>query len=158
MRSSGNEKILSIPSSRHRERLLRSAAIQPPSCERSGQLFLGLVLMLALLVTPNEVWSFSPIHHHLQIELEPSSRFARIEDTIQFKPSHKNNCESFAFYLHADLKLNRHQVPAGWQMQTSKYKSDGYPSPRCCITVCHDVPDSNQTSKISYNFSFLKKS
>ena len=125
MRSSGNEKILSIPSSRHRERLLRSAAIQSPSCERSGQLFLGLVLMLALLVTPNEVWSFSPIHHHLQIELEPSSRFARIEDTIQFKPSHKNNCESFAFYLHADLKLNRHQVPAGWQMQTSKYKSDG---------------------------------
>ena len=113
MRSSGNEKILSTPSSRHRERLLRSAAIQPPSCERSGQLCRGLVLMLALLVTPNEVWSFSPIHHNLQIELEPSARFARIEDTIQFKPSHKNNCESFAFYLHADLKLNRHQVPAG---------------------------------------------
>ncbi|SVB97965.1 uncharacterized protein METZ01_LOCUS250819, partial [marine metagenome] len=86
---------------------------------------LGLVLMLALAVIPSGVWSFSgdPIHHHfLQIELEPSSRFARIEDTIQFKPP-KENCESFTFYLHADLKLNRHQVPAGWQMHISNHKS-----------------------------------
>ena len=85
---------------------------------------LGLVLMLALAVIPSGVWSFSgdPIHHHLQIELEPSSRFAKIEDTIQFKPP-KENCESFTFYLHADLKLNRHQVPAGWQMHISNHKS-----------------------------------
>ena len=79
-----------------------------------------LVLMGA--VTP--VWSFSngPIHHHLRIELEPSSRFARIEDTIQFKPS-RENCASFVFYLHADLKLNRHQVPTSWQMQIATHKS-----------------------------------
>ena len=79
-----------------------------------------LVLMVA--VTP--VWSFSngPIHHHLRIELEPSSRFARIEDTIQFKPS-RENCASFVFYLHADLKLNRHQVPTSWQMQIATHKS-----------------------------------
>jgi len=79
-----------------------------------------LVLMVA--VTP--VWSFSngPIHHHLRIELEPSSRFVRIEDTIQFKPS-RENCASFVFYLHADLKLNRHQVPTSWQMQIATHKS-----------------------------------
>jgi len=81
-----------------------------------------LVLMAA--VTASEVWAFSsdPIHHHLRIELEPSSRFTRVEDTIRFKPS-RENCESFVFYLHAALKLNRHQVPAGWQMQIANHKS-----------------------------------
>ena len=79
-----------------------------------------LVLMVA--VTP--VWSFSngPIHHRLRIALEPSSRVVRIEDTIQFKPS-RENCASFVFYLHADLKLNRHQVPTSWQMQIATHKS-----------------------------------
>ncbi len=73
----------------------------------------GLVLLLAL--TPTPVWSSSanPIHHKLQIELEPSTRFAKIEDTVQFK---NGNCE--AFYLHPDLKLA--QVPAGWQAKPSE--------------------------------------
>ncbi len=73
-----------------------------------------LVLLLVLTTTSNEAWSFSPIHHQLQIELEPSTRFARIEDTVHFKNS-QGNCEPF--YLHADLKLN--SVPAGWQVETS---------------------------------------
>jgi len=119
MRSLGSGKNLSIPSSRNRERLLRSAATQ--RCERSGQLFLGLVLALALLAAPYKAWSFSPVHHQLQIELEPSSRFARIEDTVQFKTS-PNNCGSFAFYLHADLQLNSHQVPVGWQVRTADHE------------------------------------
>jgi aminopeptidase N len=72
----------------------------------------GLMLLLALTATP--VWSFSekPIHHKLQIELDPSTRFAKIEDTVQFK---NGNCE--AFYLHPVLKLA--QVPAGWQVKSS---------------------------------------
>jgi aminopeptidase N len=75
---------------------------------------LWFVLTLTLGVT--KAWSFSeaPIHHDLQIELEPSSGFARIEDTIRLKTIHKS-CESFIFYLHADLKLD--QVPSGWQIQ-----------------------------------------
>ena len=42
---------------------------------------LWLVSILALGAVPNKVWSFSsdPIQHRLRIELEPSSRFARIE-------------------------------------------------------------------------------
>ena len=74
----------------------------------------GLVLLLALTATP--VWSASanPIHHKLQIELDPSTRFAKIEDTVQFKNLH-GNCETF--YLHPDLKLA--QVPAGWQIKPS---------------------------------------
>ena len=83
---------------------------------------LWLACILALVVTPSAVWSFSPIHHQLQIELEPSSRFARIEDTVQFKTS-PSNCGSFVFYLHADLQLNSHQVPAGWQVKTADHES-----------------------------------
>jgi aminopeptidase N len=85
-------------------------------------LYSYLLLMLVLAVTPSRTWSFSefPIHHKLQIELEPSTRFAKIQDQIQFKTS-KNNCHSFAFYLHSNLKLNHHEVPAGWQMTTTDY-------------------------------------
>ena len=68
----------------------------------------SLVLWLA---TP--AWSFSPIHHQLQIELEPSTRFAIIKDEIRFKTP-PENC---AFTLHADLKLNL--VPAGWQVNAT---------------------------------------
>jgi|FLOH01.1.fsa_nt_gi aminopeptidase N len=70
-----------------------------------------LVLLLSLITTP--AWSFPPIHHQLQIELEPSTRFAKIEDTIRFKTP-PENC---AFYLHADLKVDK--VPEGWQIKTS---------------------------------------
>ncbi len=74
-----------------------------------------LVLLLVLTATPDEAWSFSSIRHKLQIELEPSTRFARIEDTVHFKGS-RGNCEPF--YLHAGLKLD--SVPAGWQVGTSQ--------------------------------------
>ncbi len=72
----------------------------------------GLVLLLTLIATP--VWSSyaNPIHHKLHIELDPSTRFAKIEDTVQLK---NGNCE--AFYLHPNLKLA--QVPAGWQVKPS---------------------------------------
>ncbi|MDE1044141.1 MAG: M1 family aminopeptidase [Nitrospinaceae bacterium] len=75
-----------------------------------------LLIVLAWVVSPNAVWSFSdkPIHHQLKIELEPLTRFARIEDTVQFKTS-SENCESF--YLHAGLKLDG--VPQGWQVKSS---------------------------------------
>lgn len=75
-----------------------------------------LLLVLAWVMPLNDVWSFSdkPIHHQLKIELEPLTRFAKIEDTVQFEnPS--ENCGSF--YLHAGLKLDR--VPQGWQMKSS---------------------------------------
>jgi aminopeptidase N len=72
----------------------------------------GLVLLLALTATPAWSSSANPIHHKLQIELDPSTRFAKIEDRVQFK---NGNCE--AFYLHPDLKLA--QVPAGWQIKPS---------------------------------------
>lgn len=73
-----------------------------------------LLLVLAWVVFPNAAWPFSdePIHHQLKIELEPLSRFARIEDTVQFKTSSKN-CESF--HLHAGLKLDH--VPQGWKVK-----------------------------------------
>lgn len=79
-------------------------------------LCVALVFLLALTVSPDKARSFfdEPIHHQLKIELEPLTRFARIEDTVQFKTSAKN-CESF--YLHAGLKLDR--VPQGWQMKPS---------------------------------------
>lgn len=80
---------------------------------KSLMIKLWLVLLLALAASPNEVWSSPPIHHQLQIELEPSTRFARIQDTIRFKNS-QGNCESF--YLHADLKLGK--LPTGWQVKT----------------------------------------
>lgn len=75
-----------------------------------------LLLVLVWVVSPNAVWSFSdePVHHQLKVELEPLTRFARIEDTIQFKTS-SENCESF--YLHASLKLDG--VPQGWQVKPS---------------------------------------
>ena len=78
--------------------------------------YLWLVLMLVAIATPSKCWSFSTdlVHHQLRVELEPSSRFAKIEDRIQFKTS-KNNCEPF--YLHAALKLD--PVPAGWQVKSS---------------------------------------
>lgn len=69
---------------------------------------IGLFFVLAGAGFPNAVFAAKPIHHQLQIELEPSTRFAKIKDTIRFKDG---NCESF--YLHADLKLER--VPSGWQ-------------------------------------------
>jgi aminopeptidase N len=74
------------------------------------KLSMWLLFVLTWVVFPNAAWSFSeePVHHQLKIELEPSSRFAKIEDTIQFK---NGNCESF--YLHADLKLA--QIPESWQ-------------------------------------------
>ncbi len=80
----------------------------------------GWVLSLAFAVNP--AWSFSndPIHHRLTIALEPSSRFARIEDVVQFKIA-PENCGPFTFYLHADLKLSRYQVPAGWKLKTSEH-------------------------------------
>jgi hypothetical protein len=70
------------------------------------------LLLPTLLITPNAGWSFSPIHHQLRVELEPSTRFARIEDTIQLA---KGECGPF--YLHSNLKLAA--VPAGWQVETS---------------------------------------
>ena len=75
-------------------------------------------VLLALVVTSNETWSFSdePIHHQLQIELEPSTRFANIKDTIQLNYS-SNECDVPAFYLNSALKLD--WVPEGWQVQTS---------------------------------------
>jgi aminopeptidase N len=75
-----------------------------------------LLIVLAWVMPLNDVWSFSdePIHHQLKIELEPLTRFARIEDTVQFKNS-SENCGSF--YLHAGLKLD--QVPQGWQVKSS---------------------------------------
>ena len=68
--------------------------------------------MLFWLGFPITAWSSSLIHHQLQIELEPSTRFAKIKDTVQFE---NGNCESF--YLHADLKLEK--IPKGWQVKTS---------------------------------------
>ena len=84
---------------------------------------LWLVLMQTFCLA--EVWSFSesPIHHDLRIELEPSSRFAKIQDTVLFKTS-RDNCEFFAFCLHSNLKLSRNQVPEGWQVQTADYKTN----------------------------------
>jgi hypothetical protein len=75
-----------------------------------------LLLVLVWVVSPNAVWSFSdePVHHQLKIELEPLTRFARIEDTVQFKTS-SENCGSF--YLHAGLNLDR--IPQGWQVKPS---------------------------------------
>ena len=75
-----------------------------------------LLIVLAWVVSPNAVWSFSdkPIHHQLKIELEPLTRFARIEDTVQFKTS-SENCGSF--YLHAGLSLEG--IPQGWQVKPS---------------------------------------
>ena len=74
------------------------------------KLSLWLLVVLVWVGFPNTAWSLTeePIHHKLQIELEPSTRFAKIIDTVQFKTGY---CE--AFYLHADLKLER--VPVGWQ-------------------------------------------
>jgi aminopeptidase N len=78
-----------------------------------------LVCLLTFYAT--EVFAFSkdPIHHDLQIELEPSSRFAKIQDTVQIKTL-SGNCDSFAFYLHSGLTLNHQQVPAGWRLQSDK--------------------------------------
>ncbi len=84
-----------------------------------------LIVFFVLLGFPDESHSFAngPVHHHLQIELEPESRFARIEDTVYFKPS-RDKCGPFEFQLHADLKLNRYKLPAGWGIQTTGYKSN----------------------------------
>lgn len=83
--------------------------------------FLWLILLSALC--PTEAWSFSntPMHHDLRIELEPSSKFAKIKDTVQLK-LFQANCDSFALYLHADLKLGQHQVPTGWQLIASHHQ------------------------------------
>ena len=72
---------------------------------------------MVLAMTSNEAWSFADpkIHHQLQIELEPSTRFANIKDTIQLKDS-ATLC-NVPFYLHSDLKLDR--VPEGWKVHTS---------------------------------------
>ena len=53
-----------------------------------------LLLVLGWVVSPNVVWSFSdePVHHQLKIELEPLTRFARIEDTVEFKTASENSC------------------------------------------------------------------
>jgi aminopeptidase N len=81
----------------------------------------SLWLVLVLSLCASKAWSFpnDPVHHDLKVELEPSSRFAKIEDTIRINTSHKN-CESLAFYLHADLKLD--QIPQGWQVQSVESK------------------------------------
>ena len=71
-----------------------------------------LLLLLCLVMTPNEAGAFSPVHHQLQIELEPSRNFARIEDTIQFKNS-QENCGPF--YLHSNLKLDK--IPTDWKVK-----------------------------------------
>ncbi len=75
---------------------------------------LAMTNVLLMITNPVAAWSFSPIHHQLQIELEPSTHFARVEDMVHFKNS-QGNCGPF--YLHADLKLN--PVPVGWQVETS---------------------------------------
>ncbi|MBC8287896.1 MAG: hypothetical protein H8E42_10535 [Nitrospinae bacterium] len=76
-----------------------------------------LIILLALILASNEAWSLSSesIHHQLQIELEPATRFARIEDTIQFKTS-SNKCDVLVFYLHSALKLDK--IPTGWKVKT----------------------------------------
>lgn len=77
-----------------------------------------LIAFLVLILTSNEAWSFSnePIHHQLQIKLEPSTGFASIKDRVRFKNS-ANKCDNLAFYLHSDLKLD--PVPVGWQAKSS---------------------------------------
>ena len=71
-------------------------------------------LLLALVAAPNKVGAFDSTHHQLQIELDPSTHFARIEDTIKFKGS-LENCESF--YLHANLKVDK--ISDGWKVKNS---------------------------------------
>jgi aminopeptidase N len=82
-----------------------------------------LAVLLAFFTTDAQSFPETPIHHDLRIELEPSSKFAHIQDKIQFKAS-PENCDNFAFYLHSDLKLTHHQVPTGWQLHTANHESD----------------------------------
>ena len=100
-----------------------------------------ILICLGCILTfyATEVFAFSkdPIHHDLQIELEPSSRFAKIQDTIKFKTS-PINCDSFAFYLHSGLTLNHHQVPAGWKLQSDK--SDDLSLIKLEITKSSSIP------------------
>ena len=100
---------------------------------------LWLISMLTLWVA--EAWSFSetPVQHNLRIELDPSSRFAKIQDRVVFKTS-RNNCESFSFYLHSDLKLNRNEVPGGWRVETSNYISDDLSLLKILIVKSSSIP------------------
>ena len=56
------------------------------------------VLLLALAIIPAGVEAFDSVHHQLQIELDPSSHFAQIEDRIKFK-NFQEACEPL--YLEA---------------------------------------------------------
>jgi len=72
------------------------------------------VLLLALAIIPAGVEAFDSVHHQLQIELDPSSHFAQIEDRIKFK-NFQEDCEPL--YLEANLKLNK--IPDGWKVGIS---------------------------------------
>ncbi len=125
-----------------------------------------LLLVLAWVLFPDTGWSFSekPIHHQLEIELEPSTRFAKIKDTIHFKTFSKG-CESF--YLHAGLELDR--VPVGWQMKPSAtlglneieiVKSDACPETLTLkySGVLHDPALDSEDSADSSGFFFSGES
>ncbi len=125
---------------------------------------IAMTNVLLLSTNPVAAWSFSPIHHNLQIELEPSTGFARIEDTVHFKNS-RGNCEPF--YLHANLKLN--PVPVGWQMKTSQgllkiefIKSSSTTCPETVTLnysgILHDPSPGPDDSKDSSGFFFSGES
>ncbi len=59
-----------------------------------------------------------PIHHVIKVEFEPSSSFARVQNTVSIK-TNPSNCDSHSFYLHAGMKLNRKKIPPNWISQVS---------------------------------------
>ncbi|MDR4483003.1 MAG: M1 family aminopeptidase [Nitrospirales bacterium] len=73
---------------------------------RVPPLALGLALLCLAMANPLQARTLTPIHHALQIELNPDTHAITGLDTIHLLPSHRDN-SSVSFILHPQLTIDQ---------------------------------------------------